>query len=58
MIFGSAADSLHYESAGEAEDWALAALGIPAVCPEIGSDDWFSEQFTIPYRKIVVNILD
>jgi hypothetical protein len=33
----------YYQSSGEAEDWILGQLGIPAVCPEIGSDDYFSE---------------
>jgi len=42
-IHASAWGGLHYESAGEAEDWILGQLGIPAVCPEIGSDDYFSE---------------
>ena len=57
-IHGNAWEGLSYESSGEAEDWILAQLGIPAVCPEIGSDDFFSEQFTIPYRAILVNVLN
>jgi len=57
-IKGSAWEALHYTSSGEESDWILGELGIPSICPEIGSSDYFSFQWVIPYRKIVTNILN
>lgn len=41
-IKGSAWEALHYTSSGEESDWILGELGIPSICPEIGSSDYFS----------------
>ena len=47
---GNAWDSLRYTSSGEQSDWILGELGIPSICPEIGSSNYFSYDFIIPYR--------
>lgn len=39
---GNAWEALKYTSSGEQSDWILGALGIPSICPEIGSSDYFS----------------
>jgi hypothetical protein len=55
---GNAFEALNYHSSGEQSDWILGALGIPSICPEVGSSDYFSFQWNIPYRKVVINILE
>ena len=35
----------------------LGALGIPSICPEIGSSDLFSLDFTIRYRFVLNKVL-
>jgi hypothetical protein len=35
----------------------LGALGIPSICPEIGSSDLFSLDFTIKYRFVLNKVL-
>lgn len=55
---GNAWETLRYTSSGEQSDWILGELGIPSICPEIGSSDIFSFDFFIPIRRIVVNILE
>jgi hypothetical protein len=57
-LSGNAWEALHYTSSGEQSDWILGALGIPSICPEIGSSDFFSYQWNVPFRKVVVNILE
>lgn len=57
-LHGNAWEALKYVSAGEQSDWILGELGIPSVCPEIGSSDFFSYQWNIPFRKVVVNVLE
>jgi hypothetical protein len=56
-IRGNAWDALHYTSSGEQSDWILGTLGIPSICPEIGSSDYFSYQWNIPFRKVVYNVM-
>jgi hypothetical protein len=41
-LHGNAWEALHYHSSGEQSDWILGELGIPSICPEIGSSDFFS----------------
>ena len=36
---GTASELLGYTSPGEASDWILAATGIPAISPELGTSD-------------------
>jgi len=55
---GNAWDALHYHSSGEQSDWILGTLGIPSICPEIGSSDFFSYMWNIPFRKVVFNIME
>lgn len=57
ILTGNAFDSLGYISSGEQSDWILGELGIPSICPEIGSSDMFAYNFTLPYRKNLVDIL-
>ena len=58
MMSGNAFEALNYHSSGEQSDWILGTLGIPSICPEVGSSDYFSYQWNIPYRKVVINILE
>lgn len=54
---GNAWEALRYTSSGEQSDWILGKLGIPSICPEIGSDNIFSYDFIVPFRPIVFDIL-
>ena len=55
---GNAWESLRYTSSGEQSDWILGALGIPSICPEIGSSNFFSYDFVIPYRSVLIEVLE
>lgn len=57
-LHGNAWEALHYTSSGEQSDWILGELGIPSICPEIGSSDYFSYMWNIPFRRVVSNILE
>lgn len=57
-IKGSAWEALKYTSSGEQSDWILGELGIPSICPEIGSSDFFSYMWNIPFRRVMVNVLE
>lgn len=57
VMSGNAFNSLGYISSGEQSDWILGELGIPSICPEIGSNDMFAYNFTLPYRKNLVDVL-
>lgn len=54
---GNAWEALRYSSSGEQSDWILSELGIPSICPELGSTDLFSYSFILPYRRLVFNVL-
>jgi len=36
----------------------LGTLGIPSICPEIGSSNFFSYDFIIPYRSVLIEVLE
>jgi hypothetical protein len=55
---GNAFEALAYTSAGEQSDWITGELGIPSICPEIGSNDIFSYTWNIPFRKVVLSVLE
>lgn len=55
---GTAHDLLGYTSPGEASDWILAATGIPAISPELGTDDKASEAFRLDTPELVIDVLD
>lgn len=57
-LSGNAWEALKYTSSGEQSDWILGELGIPSICPEIGSSDFFSFMWNIPFRRVMVNILE
>lgn len=57
-IHGNAYEGLSYISSGEQSDWITGELGIPSICPEVGSSDFFSYMWNIPYRKVAVNIFE
>jgi hypothetical protein len=56
-LSGNAWEALRYTSSGEQSDWILGHVGIPSICPEIGSDNIFSYDFTIPFRKVVWDVI-
>lgn len=55
---GNAWEALRYTSSGEQSDWILGTLGIPSICPEIGSGNLFSYDFTIPFRSVLIEVLE
>lgn len=55
---GTAYDLLGYTSPGEASDWIMAATGIPAISPELGTDDKASEGFRLDTPELVIDVLD
>ena len=55
---GNAWEALRYTSSGEQSDWILGALGIPSICPEIGSSNFFSYDFILPYRQVLIQVLE
>lgn len=56
-LSGNAYEALEYTSSGEQSDWILSELGIPSICPEMGSSDLFSYQFILPYRRVMIRVL-
>ena len=55
---GTAHDLLGYTSPGEASDWILAATGIPAISPELGTDDPQTRAFRLDTPELVIDVLD
>ena len=55
---GTAHDLLGYTSPGEASDWILAATGIPAISPELGTDDKATNSFRLDTPELVIDVLD
>ena len=55
---GTAHDLLGYTSPGEASDWILAATGIPAISPELGTDDPATNSFRLDTPELVLDVLD
>ena len=55
---GTAHDLLGYTSPGEASDWILAATGIPAISPELGTDDPATNAFRLDTPELVIDVLD
>ena len=55
---GTAYDLLGYTSPGEASDWILAATGIPAISPELGTDDPATQSFRLDTPELVIDVLD
>ena len=55
---GTAHDLLGYTSPGEASDWIMAATGIPAISPELGTDDPATNSFRLDTPELVIDVLD
>lgn len=58
MDLTTAPKAYGYNSPGEMSDWIMAATGIPAVSPEIGTTDPRSETFFIKEMDVIVDVLD
>lgn len=58
MKVGTAAELLGYTSPGEASDWILAATGIPAISPELGTSNPESNGFRIDDVDVVIDVMD
>jgi len=54
---GTAFDLLGYTSPGEASDWILAATGIPAISPELGTDNPDTNSFRLDKPELVIDVL-
>jgi len=54
----TAPEALGYNSPGEMSDWIMAATGIPAITPEIGTKDKCSETFYIKTLDCITDTLD
>ena len=55
---GTAHDLLGYTSPGEASDWILAATGIPAISPELGTDDPATNSFRLDTPELAIDVMD
>ena len=55
---GTAGELLNYTSPGEASDWILAATGIPAISPELGTNDPETNHFRLESADLVIDVLD
>lgn len=55
---GTANELLGYTSPGEASDWILAATGIPAISPELGTNDPASQGFRLDDVDLVIDVMD
>lgn len=55
---GTANDLLGYTSPGEASDWIMAATGIPAISPELGTSDPASNGFRLDDVDVVIDVMD
>jgi len=55
---GTAGELLGYTSPGEASDWIMAATGIPAISPELGTKDKGSMGFRVDDEDLVIDIMD
>ena len=58
MKIGTANELLGYTSPGEASDWILAATGIPAISPELGTKDPASNGFRLDDVDVVIDVMD
>ena len=55
---GNAYQFLGYSTSGEASDWILMSTGIPAVSPELGTEEECSDEFFIHDIGCIVRTLD
>ena len=55
---GTAGELLGYTSPGEASDWIMAATGIPAISPELGTEDKGTMGFRIDDEDLVIDVMD
>ena len=58
MKVGTAAELLGYTSPGEASDWIMAATGIPAISPELGTNNPESNGFRLDDVDVVIDVMD
>ena len=58
MKVGTAAELLGYTSPGEASDWIMAATGIPAISPELGTSNPESNGFRLDDVDVVIDVMD
>lgn len=54
---GTAYELLNYQSPGEASDWILAATGIPAISPELGTNDPATNNFRLDSADLVLDVM-
>lgn len=54
---GPAPETIEYLASGEASDWIVTALGIPAVSPELGNTDPASNSFKLNSIDMVYDIV-
>ena len=52
------ASPMGYNSPGEMSDWIMAATGIPAATPEIGTSDPRTNTFFIEDLDVIIDTLD
>ena len=49
MIRGNAIKTVGYLANGEANDYILDTFNIPSITPELANDDYYSNDFFLPY---------
>lgn len=54
---GNAIKTVGYLASGEANDYILHEFGIPSVSPELANDDFFSNDFFLPYPFVTRSVL-
>ena len=56
-IKGNAIKTVGYLANGEANDWILNEYGIPSVSPELANDDFYSNDFFLPYAFVARSVV-
>ena len=56
-IKGNAIKTVGYLANGEANDWILNEFGVPSVSPELANDDFYSNDFFLPYTFVARSVV-
>ena len=56
-IKGNAIKTVGYLANGEANDWILDQYGVPSVSPELANDDFYSNDFFLPYAFVARSVV-
>jgi hypothetical protein len=56
-LHGNAIQTVGYTADGECNDYILKQFNIPSVSPELANDNYFSQDFFLPYKYVTREVL-